>query len=314
MTRRPFHRLSILAACAGIVLAVVLGAVGGTTFAGADGTDPGSGIDFGLGAFGSTSDFATPNIFPDTIAATGDLGVATLDATTLSEDDGLALAQSPYPLSQIDLTTGTVMGPAINSAISDDESTTLALASVGALAIDATTLNESAQIQQSQQQAQSSSGCPLDAPPNTLPSSVTNIEALCQASVAGARSSQAALAIKYALNNLGDPYSQALRNSVGYYDCSSFVSRAYQAAGVPIAPAGQNAPTTYTIANAPWAVHESWSAAQPGDLIEPDSGHVVILLADGYIAQAPMTGEVTDVTAVWWSEPYLSVWIDPSQA
>jgi cell wall-associated NlpC family hydrolase len=295
------------------VLAVGLGAVGGGV-AGADGTDPGSGIDFALGGFGATSDFTTPNIFPDTISATGDLGVATLDATTLSEDDGLALAQSPYPLSQIDLTTGTVMGPDINSAISSDESTTLALASVGALAIDASTLNESAQIQQSQQQAQSSSGCPLDAPPNTLPASVTSVEALCQASVAGARSPQAALAIKYALNNLGDPYSQALRNSVGYYDCSSFATRAYQAAGVPIAPAGQNAPTTYVIANAPWAIHESWSSAQPGDLIEPDSGHVVILLADGYIAQAPMTGEVTDVTAVWWSEPYLSVWIDPSQA
>ena len=314
MATRSSTRLGMVLAGLTVVVFVTLGGMG-LTHAGADdgsnfGFDTSSGLGFGLGA----DDFSTPNVFPDAISAEGDLAITTMNAATLSDDDGLALAESPYPLTQIDLTSGTVMGPDVNAAVSADESTTLALAGVGALAINAAALNTSAQLQQSQQQDQSASGCPTSAPPNTLPAAVTNIEGLCQDSVAGARTPQAALAIKYALNNLGDPYSQALRNSVGYYDCSSFVSRAYQAAGVPIAPPGQNAPTTYTIANAPWAIHEDWSSAQPGDLVEPDSGHVVMLLADGYVAQAPMSGEVTDVVPVWWTEPYLTVWINPALA
>ena len=247
------------------------------------------------------------------MASTPDLGLLSVESTALTSSDSLALAQSPYPLSQVDLSTGAVIGPDITTTLSSDDTTTLALAGAGALIIDQGVLVAQSMAQQAVQQAQSASGCPTSAPPGTLRGGESNVAQLCADSVAQARSPEAAAAIKYALNNLGVPYSQAQRNEVGYYDCSSFVSRAYEAAGVNIAPAGVNAPTTYTIANAPWAIHESFAAAKPGDLVEPDSGHVVMLLANGYLAQASMPGDVTNVTTVWWSTPYLSVWVDPSK-
>lgn len=160
----------------------------------------------------------------------------------------------------------------------------------------------------------SSQGCPSSAPAGTLLDGAPSLASLCSQSVAEARSAQAASAIIYALDHLGDPYSQPLRNARGYYDCSSLVSRAYQSAGVPIAPPGQNAPTTYAIASAPWAVRESLSQAKPGDLEEPTPDHVVMLLADGYVVQAPYTGSSVDVVSNWTASPYLVAWISPSNA
>jgi cell wall-associated NlpC family hydrolase len=297
-------RMGMISLFAGLVVLLCSGPVG------AD-----DGLSTGLGLPGDTTGLITaPDIYPDPTMATPDLGVSTIDASTLAIQDGLDLAQSSVPLSQVDLSTGSIAGPDINTTLSSDATTTLALAGVGALAIDATALTAQAAQQQAAQQAQSSSGCPTSAPPNTMRDGAPDIATLCANSVAAARSSQAAAAIKWALSNLGVPYSQPLRNEVGYFDCSSFVSRAYQAAGVPIAPPGVNAPTTYTIANAPWAIHESLSAALPGDLVEPDSGHVVMLLSGGFVAQASMPGDVTNVTALWTSEPYLVVWIDPANA
>jgi cell wall-associated NlpC family hydrolase len=158
-------------------------------------------------------------------------------------------------------------------------------------------------------------GCPTAAPPNTLRggSASVGIAKLCADSVAQARTPQAANAIKAAMANLGKPYSQPKRNSPGFFDCSSFVTRAYQTAGVPIAPPGQNAPTTKTIVRARWAVHIPLSQVRPGDLIEPTSGHVAMALADGFVIHTNATGDVSHVRSMY-SSAYAVVWVDPSKA
>jgi cell wall-associated NlpC family hydrolase len=304
-------KLGVLSVAAGLFIAVlfggqVAGADGGLG-GGLTGSSP-AGLSTGVDGFAN----GVSTIYPDGGALGFDPASTAFDAAAMVSTDGLALAQSSYPLSQVDLLTGTVEGTDISATLSSDATTTIALAGAGVLAIDAVSLQAQASKLQASQQQKSASGCPTSAPPNTLRGGAPDIAALCGASVAAARSPAAASAVKYALTNLGVPYSQAQRNSPGYYDCSSFVSRAYQSAGVNLAPPGVNAPTTFSIANASWAVHESFGAALPGDLIEPFPDHIVMLLANGYVAQASMPGDVTNVTPVWWSEPYLSVWINPA--
>ena len=282
------------------------------------------------GAAAAAPGEAAPTTITDPIVM-GESSAISPDPTGTVLTDGFSLASSPMSMDQIDLSSGAVMGTDVSTTLSDQGDTTMALASGGGLLLDASALVASAAALESQQQQALSSndaaaaaaqsqqtvgpgGCPSSAPPNTMRSGASDIYALCTKSVAQARTPQAAKAIKFALNHLGIPYSQPLRNDANHYDCSSFVTRAYQSAGVPIAPPGQNAPTTYTIASAPWAVHIDYSVGRAGDLVEPGAEHVVMLLADGYLVQASSTGDVTDVTRVWWQTPYLTVWIDPSKA
>ena len=240
-----------------------------------------------------------------------------VDAAT-SLTDGFNLAASGYSLDQIDLSTGQVMGGDVSAALSNDSSATMALAEGDGMAFNVSALAAAAASQAAAQQAAAQAatlaGCPSSAPAGTLRGGATDIAKICADSVAQARSPEAANAIKNALNNLGAPYSQPSRNAPGQFDCSSFVTRMYELAGVNIAPSGQNAPTTGVIAAAPWAIHEDISQAKPGDLVEPFSGHVVMLLADGFIAETSEPGDVSHVTSVYWSTPYLAVWIDPSKA
>jgi len=156
-------------------------------------------------------------------------------------------------------------------------------------------------------------GCPTSVPGNTLRDGSASVGAqkLCADSVAQARTPAAALAIKWALNHLGIPYSQQYRMTGKYYDCSSFVSAAYkQGAGLDIYSSW--APTTYAIHDAKWAVTESFSAVRPGDLVEPEPGHVTMALADGYKVHTNMDGDVSKVekqyTSAWWS-----AWVDPAR-
>ena len=159
----------------------------------------------------------------------------------------------------------------------------------------------------------SSIGCPTDAPDRTLRdgSAVIGLAKLCADSAAAAPTPQAALAIKWALASLGLPYSQELRNFSGWADCSSFVTRAYTAAGVPIAMPGVNAPTTDTIRTSAWAVMEPSTALLPGDLVEPEPGHVVMVLAHGFMVHTSSTGDVAHVS-VAYDQPWLSLRIDPT--
>jgi hypothetical protein len=159
----------------------------------------------------------------------------------------------------------------------------------------------------------SSIGCPTDAPDRTLRdgSAVIGLAKLCADSAAAAPTPQAALAIKWALASLGLPYSQELRNFAGWADCSSFVTRAYTAAGVPIAMPMVNAPTTDTIRTSAWAVMEPSTALLPGDLVEPEPGHVVMMLAHGFMVHTSNTGDVAHVS-VAYAQPWLSLRIDPA--
>lgn len=162
--------------------------------------------------------------------------------------------------------------------------------------------------------------CPTSAPANTLFGGATNIYKICSDSIKQAPTAAAARAIIAALGHLGIPYSEtSARNGPNYYDCSSFVTKMYELAGVNIAPPGQNAPTTITIALAGWGVHLPTSAAQPGDLLEYYNldhdnliDHVVMKLADGFVVQESGTGILSNVTAQFGT-PALVVRVDPSK-
>jgi soluble lytic murein transglycosylase-like protein len=162
-------------------------------------------------------------------------------------------------------------------------------------------------------------GCPTSAPPNTLRhgSDRVGIAEICRAAVADARTPQAAAAIKVALTTqLGKPYSQPKRNSPGFFDCSSFVTRAYSAVGVPLAKAGQNAPTTATMRHGyPWGRKiGSVGEAKAGDLILPTSGHVTMYLGGGWLVHTNATGDVSHVRNLYTQSPVLILAVDPAKA
>lgn len=155
--------------------------------------------------------------------------------------------------------------------------------------------------------AGTSAGCPTTAPAGTLRdgAAAMGITRICSESAAQAPSPAAARAIKYALRNLGAPYSQAMRMNNGYYDCSSFVMRAYQAAGSPVIASGW-APNTYAIENASFAQRISFADRKPGDLYYPFPGHIAMVLAGGLKVHTNRPGDVSHVNA-GYSSAYLTV-------
>ena len=128
-------------------------------------------------------------------------------------------------------------------------------------------------------------GCPLTAQPGTLSPTgeAIGIYQLCVDSVLLAPTPEAGRAIKYALAQLGAPYTQVSRMQDGLFDCSSLVMRAYESAGAKTVSRGGYgwAPTTWVIREASWAHHIELSTALPGDLVFPYPGHVAMLLAHG---------------------------------
>ncbi len=135
------------------------------------------------------------------------------------------------------------------------------------------------------QVALAADGCPLTAQPGTLSATgeAIGIYQLCVDSVLLASTPEAGRAIKYALAQLGAPYTQVARMQDGLFDCSSLVMRAYEAAGAQTVSRGGYgwAPTTWVIRGASWAHHIELSTALPGDLVFPHPGHVAMLLAHG---------------------------------
>lgn len=155
-------------------------------------------------------------------------------------------------------------------------------------------------------------GCPRNVPsPNDLRAGAENykggIYKLCADSVREAHSPQAAKAIKWELTHLNIPYSQPERNAPGAADCSSFASRAYRDSGaVPnLYPKGTNAPTTVTLPTLPQFHKIDPNMAKPGDLIEPNPGHVFMKLTGNYIVHTNRTGDVSHVEAITaYPRPY----------
>ena len=162
-------------------------------------------------------------------------------------------------------------------------------------------------------------GCPTSVPPNTLREGAADIGAaeLCARSVAQSASPEAAQAIKYTFQNLGVPYSVQKRMTDGYYDCSSFVSKAYESAGVDAVIDGW-ALTTRQFGPYPgyqpasWLSTVAWEDRQPGDLgvTNPKrtdgGGHVVMILSDGYMIHTDRAGDVSHVTKEYSSNGWFS--------
>jgi cell wall-associated NlpC family hydrolase len=100
----------------------------------------------------------------------------------------------------------------------------------------------------------------------------------------GPTATQAEKAVAFAYAQLGKPYLWG-GTGPGAYDCSGLVQAAWAAAGVSIPR------VTYD----QWATlpHVSASSLQPGDLLYYNGeGHVSIYVGNGYIIDAPRTGEV----------------------
>lgn len=125
------------------------------------------------------------------------------------------------------------------------------------------------------------------------------LRSLCVDSVNQAVSIQAASAIVFVFNNLGVKYDQTTRGTTTF-DCSSYVATAYMYAGVPMG----SITSPYTTHNLlprdgrqPLSYIEEISLTErkPGDLYFPIEGHVVMILANGYIAHAPNDGKVTNI-------------------
>lgn len=164
----------------------------------------------------------------------------------------------------------------------------------------------------SSQTSVDAAGCPTSAPSGTLrgKASKIGINKICADSVAAAPTPEAARAIKFALRNLGAPYSQPKRMQNGYYDCSSFVMRSYNAAGLKVLEGGW-APNTYAIQNKRWAKRISFSSRKPGDLTYPFQGHIAMTLAHGLKVHTNRPGDVSHVNGDY-SSAVLTIRVVPS--
>lgn len=104
-----------------------------------------------------------------------------------------------------------------------------------------------------------------------------------QATYTGPTSTQAQKAVAFAYAQLGKPYEWGATGPDSY-DCSGLVQAAWSSAGVSIPR------TTYD----QWASlpHISSSSLEPGDLLfYSGESHVSIYVGDGYIIDAPQTGQ-----------------------
>jgi cell wall-associated NlpC family hydrolase len=114
----------------------------------------------------------------------------------------------------------------------------------------------------------------------------------------GPTGSQADKAVAFAYAQIGKPYQWGATGP-GSYDCSGLVQAAWASAGVSIPR------TTYD----QWAQlpHISVSAIQPGDLLYFDGiGHTAMYVGNGYIIDAPQTGEnVQKVPLAGWYQSTL---------
>jgi len=108
-------------------------------------------------------------------------------------------------------------------------------------------------------------------------------------------SSRAGVAVKAALSQLGVKYVFGAKSPGVAFDCSGLTSYAWGVAGVGIPRVSRMQYAALT--KIPTA------AAQPGDLIfsyNPIS-HVGLYLGGGQMVQAPRTGDVVKISAVYWS-------------
>lgn len=255
-------------------------------------------------------------------------------------DASAALVNSAYSLAEVDALTGMFLGDVTST--SDNYAIASQLMEANAMAFDVQAAAESARADlevRKQAEAERAAaearakaasaqtevgpdGCPVSVPPRTLRSGAEQVGAyeLCIASVASAATPAAASAVKFTFVNLGVPYSRTDRMGENAFDCSSYVMRAYESAGVSVISNGW-APTTHTLAPYPghssysWLTTVDYDAAQPGDLLlRPPSptrtdggGHVAMLLAQGFMIHTAATGDVSHVTKAYGKNELFNV-------
>jgi len=150
--------------------------------------------------------------------------------------------------------------------------------------------------------------CPNVAPVSAIPgrtvlrdgADTIGIRELCVEAVAAAPNPEAARAIIFAFNNLGIAYSQDLRSTPRAFDCSSFVSRSYESAGLVMSNGGAHFSTHSLFPHSgysrpEWVVPVAAHVALPGDLVFPSQGHVAMVLTRGFIIHTNATGDVSKV-------------------
>lgn len=284
-----------------------------------------------VGLTGTASATATPTDVTDPFAPGTGVGTGNV---TVSTDAGVGLVgassvgtllDSSYSLASLDPVTGALLGSDVTTAVTVDYELTADLSQSSLLALDTAELArrslEQAEAARRAQAAKGSGqsevgpdGCPTTAPANTLRAGSANVGVaqLCADSVAAAPTPQAALAIKYQLNHLGEPYSQPNRMQDGYYDCSSLAMRSYDAAGVPVLVNGW-APNTARIRESRWAERIGGDDVRPGDLVFPFAGHVATALADGFMVHTNRPGDVSHVKALY-TDIYWAVRVHPELA
>lgn len=156
------------------------------------------------------------------------------------------------------------------------------------------------------------STCPETAPAGSIFIAHISARDLCERAESTAPTPQAAAAIRYAFAHLDSPYSGGRRYSTDphMFDCSSLISRAYDAAGALISKNGQwrtwgiGGIFSYTGAYVPWNYQGTnltrvgtYDQLLPGDVIiefsgpDPsgsvgDGGHAQIYLGDGLVIQS----------------------------
>lgn len=164
-------------------------------------------------------------------------------------------------------------------------------------------------------------GCPVEVGPKsgalTGGSEKVGINELCKRSVEQARSPEAAVALKWGFQQVGvQMYSQPKRMDDMYSDCSSYVSRAYQeGAGLELYPPGTNAWVTSTFAGrgeGQGVPQVSQDDLQPGDWWMPNSGHIVMVIADGYVMHASKPGDPIKIGTFYTGSFNKGGYIDPS--
>lgn len=99
-------------------------------------------------------------------------------------------------------------------------------------------------------------------------------------------------AITYCMAQVGKPYKWGGTGPNGY-DCSGLIYKGYQSVGVtiPRATGGQQ-----------YAGNKVAGPLMPGDLVFPESSHVVLYIGNGKCVEAPHTGafvRVIDTPTVW---------------
>lgn len=102
-------------------------------------------------------------------------------------------------------------------------------------------------------------------------------------------------AVKNALARLGKPYSQAKRDSGGYYDCSSLTFYSYKEAGINLSYHGSNTAASQGKLLSDKGCEVAYEDIRPGDLIfysftrngrYQNISHVAVYAGNGYLVDA----------------------------